>query len=111
MKVIVFGATGKTGIHVCWQALEQGHKVTAFARSVGKVEGKGLRLQVAQGNVTDAESVAEASVAGHDAAIVALGSNGLRDRTTLRVGTPERGGGDDETRGGAAGSPVGGGGG
>ena len=86
MKVIVFGATGKTGIHVCWQALEQGHKVTAFARSVGKVEGKGLRLQVAQGNVTDADSVA-ASVAGHDAAIVALGSNGLRDRTTLRVGT------------------------
>ena len=86
MRVIVFGATGKTGIHVCWEALEQGHEVTAFTRSVGKVEGKGLRLQVAEGNVNDAESVAEA-VTGHDAAIVALGSNGLRDRTTLSVGT------------------------
>ena len=86
MKVIVFGATGKTGIHVCWEALEQGHEVTAFTRSASKVEGKGLRLLVAQGNVNDADSVA-ASVAGHDAAIIALGSNGLRDRTTLSVGT------------------------
>lgn len=86
MKVIVFGATGKTGIHVCWEALEQGHEVTAFTRSASKVEGRGLRLQVARGNATDADSVA-ASVAGHDAAIIALGSNGLRDRTTLSVGT------------------------
>ena len=86
MKVIVFGATGKTGIHVCWEALEQGHEVTAFTRSVGKVEGKGLRLQVTQGTVTDVDSVA-AAVASQDAAIVALGSNGLRDRTTLSVGT------------------------
>ena len=86
MKVIVFGATGKTGIHVCWEALEKGHEVTAFTRSASKVEGKSLRLLVAQGNVNDADSVA-ASVAGHDAAIIALGSNGLRDRTTLSVGT------------------------
>ena len=71
---------------MCWEALEQGHEVTAFTRSAGKVEGHGLRLQVAQGDVTDPDAVA-ASVAGHDAAIVALGSNGLRDRTTLSVGT------------------------
>lgn len=86
MKAIVFGATGKTGIHVCREALERGHEVTAFTRSAGKIEGHGLRLQVAEGNVNDAESVA-AAVAGQDAAIVALGSNGLRDRTTLSVGT------------------------
>ncbi len=86
MKVIVFGATGKTGIHVCREALEQGHEVTAFTRSAGKIEGQVTDLQVAQGDVTDAESVA-ASVAGHDVAIVALGSNGLRDRTTLSAGT------------------------
>ena len=86
MKVIVFGATGKTGIHVCREALEQGHEVTAFTRSAGKIEGQVTDLQVAQGDVTDADSVA-ASVAGQDAAIVALGSNGLRDKTTLSVGT------------------------
>ena len=39
MKVIVFGATGKTGLHVCRQALEQGHQVTAFTRSVSKIDG------------------------------------------------------------------------
>ena len=86
MKVIVFGATGKTGLHVCRQAVEQGHQVTAFTRSASKIDGLAPDLQVAQGDVTDADSVA-ASVAGQDAAIVALGSNGLRDKTTLSVGT------------------------
>ena len=51
MNVIAFRATGKTRIHVCWEALEKGPEVTAFTRSAGKIEGKGLRLQVAQGNV------------------------------------------------------------
>ena len=86
MKVIVFGATGKTGLHVCRQAVEQGHQVTAFTRSASKIDRQVTDLQVAQGDVTDADSVA-ASVAGQDAAIVALGSNGLRDKTTLSVGT------------------------
>ena len=53
MKVIVFGATGKTGLHVCRQALEQGHQVTAFTRSVSKIDGLAPDLQVAQGEVTD----------------------------------------------------------
>ena len=86
MKVIVFGATGKTGLHVCRQAVEQGHQVTAFTRSVSKIDGLAPDLQVAQGDVTDAESVV-AAVAGQDAAIITLGSNGLRDKTTLSVGT------------------------
>ena len=85
MKLIVFGATGKTGHHVCRSALEQGNEVTAFTRSPHKIDGA-AGLGVAQGDVADAASVAEA-VAGHDAAIVALGSNGLRDKTTLSAGT------------------------
>ncbi len=85
MKVIVFGATGKTGQHVWRAAQERGHDVTAFARSPHKIGGNPA-LRIVQGDVTDAASVAEA-VAGHDAAIVALGSNGLRDKTTLATGT------------------------
>ena len=85
MKVVVFGATGKTGQHVWRAALEQGHDVTAFTRSPHKIGGN-PDLRIVQGDVTDAASVAEA-IAGHDAAIVALGSNGLRDRTTLATGT------------------------
>ena len=86
MRVIVFGATGKTGQQVCRQALEQGYEVTAFTRSVGKIDDSVPNLRAAQGNTADAESVATA-VANQDAAIIALGSNGLRDKTTLSVGT------------------------
>ena len=85
MNVIVFGATGKTGQHVCRIALERGHDVTAFTRSPNKIE-PGAGVRVAEGDVRDTEAVAEA-IAGHEAAIVALGSNGLRDRTTLASGT------------------------
>ena len=86
MKIVVFGATGKTGQHVCRRALEEGHKVTAFTRSVNKIDGDIPGLRAAQGDVHDAESVG-AAIANQDAAIVALGSNGLGDKTTLAAGT------------------------
>ena len=79
MKLIVFGATGKTGRHVWRNALDRGHDVTAFARSPHRIE-RAAGLRVVQGDVMDAASVADA-VAGHDAVIVALGSRNLRDRT------------------------------
>ena len=85
MKLIVFGATGRTGRHVWRNALDRGHDVTAFARSPHKIE-RAAGLRVVQGDVMDAASVAVA-VAGHDAVIVALGSRNLRDRTTLATGT------------------------
>lgn len=86
MKIVVFGATGKTGQHVCRRALEEGHIVTAFTRSVNKFEGGNPDLRAAQGDVNDAESVASA-IANQDAVIVVLGSNGLGDKTTLTTGT------------------------
>ena len=85
MNLIVFGATGKTGRHVCRQAVAQGHHVTAFTRSAGKVDADVPNLRVALGDVMDGPAVA-AAVAGQDGAIVALGSNGLRDKTTLASG-------------------------
>ena len=84
MRVIVFGATGKTGRHVCRAALSDGHQVTAFGRSIERLDESGLELY--KGDVLDADSVGRA-VAGHDAAIVCLGSTGLRDTTTLSAGT------------------------
>lgn len=85
MRLIVFGATGKTGQHVWRKALDRGHDVTAFARSPHKIE-RAAGLRVARGDVMDAISVADA-VDGHDTVIVALGSKSLRDRTTLAIGT------------------------
>ena len=84
MNVIVFGATGKTGRHVLNHALDAGHNVTAFTRSPAAIDDR--RISVAVGDVLDPASVRQ-SVAEHDAAIVVLGSTGLRDRSTLSVGT------------------------
>ena len=86
MKVVVFGATGKTGQHVCQKALAEGHTVTAFTRSASKIDDGSPNLRAAQGDVNDPEAVA-AAIANQDAAIVVLGSNGLGDKTTLTVGT------------------------
>ncbi len=85
MRVIIFGATGKTGKHAIRSALGGGHETTAFGRSVDKLDAaSGLTLS--RGDAFDAEVVADA-VAGHDAAIVCLGSTSLKDRTTLTRGT------------------------
>lgn len=84
MKVIVFGATGRTGRHIVRDALLRGHNVTAFTRSAASLSDANVR--VAEGDVMNAASVAQA-VADHDAAIVALGANSLRDQTTLASGT------------------------
>lgn len=86
MKVIVFGATGKTGGHVSRRALDAGHQVTAFGRSVDRLATEEPELDIAKGDVLDPSSVS-AAVAGHDASIVCLGSTGLGDATTLATGT------------------------
>lgn len=86
MRIIVFGATGKTGRHVIETALERGHQVTAFGRSVDRLGITNDSLQTHRGDALDQESVS-AAVAGHDGAIVCLGSTGLRDKTTLSAGT------------------------
>ena len=65
-------------------ALEQGRKVTAYSRSARKMDGDDPNLRFAQGDIMDADSV-RAAIAGKDASRVALGSNGLRDKTTLTV--------------------------
>lgn len=82
----MFGATGKTGRHVWRNALERGHRVTAIGRSVDQLADGAPDVHTAKGDVFDPAAVA-AAVAGHDAAIVCLGSTGLRDTTTLSTGT------------------------
>jgi len=86
MKIIVFGATGKTGQHVLHAALAKGHEVTAFGRSVERIDIDNAALETYKGDVFDADSVSGA-IAGHDAVIVSLGSTGLGDKTTLATGT------------------------
>jgi len=74
MKILVFGATGKTGIEVVKQALGQGQEVRAFVRTPKKMTVEDTRLSVVQGNVTDAAAVMQA-MEGIDGVIVALGAS------------------------------------
>lgn len=92
MKVIVFGATGKTGMEIVGQALEKGHEVTAFVRDPSKVMLKNEansvkdRLRIVSGDVFDYSSVKQA-VKGQAAVICSLGSNSLAKTTVRSEGT------------------------
>ncbi len=72
MKIAVFGATGKTGIQVVQQALDQGLEVKAFVRDPQKMTIKNDKLSLVQGDVVKPEAV-EAGVEGVDAVVVTLG--------------------------------------
>ena len=72
MKIIVFGASGGTGLEIVKQALEAGHSVTAFVRNPVKLGITHPDLRLFQGDVLDAAAV-ENAVAGQDAVISALG--------------------------------------
>ena len=72
MNVIVFGPTGGTGREVVRQALDAGHRVTAYARTPEKLQLRHDRLRVVQGDVFDAAGVV-AACAGQAAALVTLG--------------------------------------
>jgi putative NADH-flavin reductase len=73
MRVLVFGASGRTGSQLVEQALEQGHTVTAFARDPAKIHQVHDNLRVAKGDILDAASVG-AAVTGQDGVLSALGT-------------------------------------
>jgi len=86
MNIAVFGASGKTGILIVFQALNQGHVVTAFARQPSKVPIQHKNLKVIEGDVLDPERVRMA-VEGQDAVLCALGVNKNKPNTVLSDGT------------------------
>ena len=73
MKIVVFGATGKTGRLVVEKALADGHEVTAFARDPAKLATTHPALRTLQGAADQPDKIAEA-VEGTDAVISAMGS-------------------------------------
>ena len=72
MKVTVFGATGKIGALVLRRLLDDGHEVTAFVRSPGKLGIAAAAVDVVAAELTDEDAIREA-VEGADAVISALG--------------------------------------
>ncbi len=84
MRLLILGSTGGTGRQLTSQAVEHGHRVTAFVRSPQKLGSLRDRVTVRQG---DPRSVAElqAILPGHDAVVSALGPPGAGPTTILRA--------------------------
>jgi putative NADH-flavin reductase len=92
MKLVIFGATGKTGREIVEQALALGHEVTAFTRESSKrtiedeTNSVDDRLGFVSGDVFDFSAVKQA-VQGQEAVICSLGSNSLTKTTVRGEGT------------------------
>ncbi|MCF6446038.1 NAD(P)-dependent oxidoreductase [Nereida sp. MMG025] len=83
MKVLVVGATGNIGRLTLKAVAEAGHEVTAFGRSVDRIEPfEGLTIE--KGDVTSATDLARA-IPGHDAVILTFGAP--LNRETIFRGT------------------------
>ena len=72
MRVLVFGASGKTGREVVRQALARGFQVTAFVRDTARLPLAHANLRLVKGEITDPQGVARA-VEGQRGVISTLG--------------------------------------
>ena len=71
LDIVIYGATGKLGSHAVTEALERGHRVFAVSRHPADIEIQHPGLTAVQGDLLDADSVAE-TVAGKDVVIVSV---------------------------------------
>lgn len=84
MRVVVFGAGGRTGRLVIEELLRGGHEAVAFVRRTPGPLPE--RAEVVIGDATDAGAVSDA-LAGAAAAVVCLGPDALGDATACAEGT------------------------
>lgn len=80
MKVLIFGAAGKTGSLVVQKALAAGHEVSVFARE--GFHGAHADIRVITGDAEDASAVRSA-VQGQDAVIDTIGGDAPYKSTNL----------------------------
>jgi len=80
MKLLILGATGKTGTLLLRQALEAGHDVTALVRSAAGVTTQSPQLRVVEGSVLRPQDL-ERVIAGQDAVISTLGARSIGETT------------------------------
>src|SRR6266487_3448991 len=82
MKIVIFGANGRTGQLLTKQALAEEYAVTAVTRHPETFPLRNARLQVMGGDVFDLSSV-EKAIAGQDAVLSTLGVPYSRKPITL----------------------------
>jgi putative NADH-flavin reductase len=84
MKLLILGATGKTGSELVTQGLKRGFEITALARSPQKIGSTNERLKVVRGSPLDQDALARA-LAGTDAVLSALGHTDLKPSDLVTV--------------------------
>jgi putative NADH-flavin reductase len=86
VRLVIFGASGRTGRELVRQALERGHEVKAFARTPARLGLEHERREIVEGDVQDATAV-EQAVAGADAVLSALGPTANKPDPQVTRGT------------------------
>jgi len=85
MKLVIFGATGKTGQLLVKEALDAGNNVVIYARNPAKIDVKNERLSIIQGELSDQEKI-ESTVKGAGAVLSLLGPKGGSKSKPLTLG-------------------------
>jgi len=86
MKIAVFGASGRTGLLLTFQALNQGHEVTAYTRSPHKISITHKNIRIIEGELSDYNKIKE-TVSGQDVVMCTLGIEKNKPSTLLSDAT------------------------
>lgn len=86
MKIAVFGASGRTGLLLTFQALNQGHEVTAYTRSPRKISITHRNIRIIEGELSDYNKIKE-TVRGQDVVMCTLGIEKNKPSTLLSDAT------------------------
>ena len=76
MKVVIFGANGKTGLLLVEQALAKGYQVYAYVRRPRSILIENPKLKIVVGNLNEPLKMKD-TISGADACISALGGSTL----------------------------------
>lgn len=89
MKLLVFGATGRTGHLLVDQALSAGHDVVAYTRDPAKLTITHDQLRVARGELSDVDAI-DTAIRGVDAVIASLSPQLFGESPELPLATGTR---------------------
>jgi len=76
MKIVIFGASGKTGLLILEEALATGYEVVAYVRRKESIKIENPNLKIAIGQLNDKDKL-KAAINGADACISTLGGASL----------------------------------
>lgn len=85
MKILLLGATGRTGRHIIEESLKRGHKISAIARDPLKL--KDYEIEITQGTPYDYNTV-EKAIAGCEAVINTLNVSRKSDNPWAPLTSP-----------------------